>query len=634
MSEINPLEIRRESLDKVLSHDYRKGPLLLLAGPGTGKTFSLLKTIKHQIDNGYSITDFYEATLTNAAADDFLTEAKEKISESFEASSTLHFRAKGILHRYANELNIDPGFTVIDHNCKDLILRDISAIVGIQLSDVDQKIKTYRNSSANVDPREDDFSKTYRAIQSYFSALDWFDIVLLSCRILEENQQIQSVESSRFKFLLIDEYQDLNFSDQRFVELLLNNRNTLLAVGDDDQSIYSGRCADPSGIRNFRDRYPSARILPLPVTSRIPSNVISASHSLICQNMDRCPKDRIIPLIEIDDRADQGFVISVNNKSDKAEKEFIFQALVNLLGNGILPEQILVLCNCRALGEELIESIQERDKNFPIQNDLERIYDIRFSEYLIDQIRKFLTSPNDNLSLRVIISALSNGFREEESLLTRQAFQAQLSLWQEIQKDDLNPQIVGLRPIIIRMCEVYSRLVDIGDIEEKIRVFVKEFDQLHWLIEFLQDNGDLNENNHSEPTEKSQTGIRFLTIHSSKGLDADFIFIPFLEDSLDLPGNNIEEKRRLLYVALSRAKVGVVMSWAWSRRSGKRFKCSGVGGPVTGRNPSPLISECGVNPNLVPRRSSITSPDQAMQILSHHCEVLTKYDSLQLQRSK
>lgn len=626
MSEINPLELRSEYSRRVLAHDYSKGPLLLLAGPGTGKTFSLLMTIKDQIQLGYSIDDFFEATLTNAAADDFLGDAKNEISSSFESSSTLHFRAKGILHRYADALHLDPSFTVIDHNCEDLIVRDMATILEIRISAVSRHLRAYRESSANGEPREDNFSNTYRALQSYYSALDWFDVVLLACRLLEENQQIRGVESSRFEFLLIDEYQDLNSTDQRFVELLLNHRNTLLVVGDDDQSIYSGRCADPSGIINFHDRYPNAHTMHLPVTSRLPSNVISASYKLISLNASRFPKDRVIALHETDTRADQGFVVSVNNKSDKAEKEFIYEALVTLLNHGISPGQILVLCNCRALGEELIEVMQEMDGNLPIRNDLERAYDIGFHEYLLDHIRTFLRDPNNNLSIRVIIDALSEGFHDEESFLVKLAFEAQLSLWEAMHRDDLIQQIGNLLPSIIRIREVSSELIDVADIDTKIRAFVEAFEQLHFLTDYLQVDDEVSIDDHPAPIEDSEAGVRFITIHSSKGLDADFVFIPFLEETLGLPGHDEEEQRRLLYVALTRAKVGVVMSWAWSRRSEKRFKCSGVGGPVTGRNPSPFIRECGINPNLVPRGAVVTSTESAINILRHHCEVLINYD--------
>lgn len=531
MFEINPLDIRIESSERVLAHDYRAGPLLLLAGPGTGKTYSLLETIKHQITRGYSTQDFFEATLTNAAADDFLKDAKSSISVFFNSSSTLHYRAKGILHRYANELGLHPNFTVVDQYCEELIVRDLASILDMHYSETSEQLKEYREFSAHGEIIDTNFSISYRLLQSFYTALDWYDVVLHACRLLEDNEGIRDTESERFVFLLIDEYQDLNPSDQRFVQLLLNNRSTLLVVGDDDQSIYSSRHADPSGIINFQDRYSNAHILTLPVTSRIPSNIVSASHSLINCNEDRYPKARLIALNETDVRADQGFVVSVNNKSDKAEKQFIYEALATLLNQDISPEEILVLCNCRALGEELIEAILEIDQTMPIKNDLERQYDVSFNDYLLNHIRTFLRDPNNNLSTRLVLNSVSEGPREEESILVKLAFQAGSSLWVAMQRDDLSQHIDNLHPQIMRIAEVYSNLEVELDIDAKTITFVEAFEQLGFLSDYLLINENAGDDARSEAVLEPDDGVRFITIHSSKGLDADFVFIPFLEKS-------------------------------------------------------------------------------------------------------
>ena len=119
-----------------------------------------------------------------------------------------------------------------------------------------------------------------------------------------------------------------------------------------------------------------------------------------------------------------------------------------------------------------------------------------------------------------------------------------------------------------------------------------------------------------------EKAVRFITLHSSKGLDGDFVFIPFLEEALGLPAGDEEERRRLLYVALTRAKVGIAISWAWSRRSEKRFKCSGDGGDVTKRSPSPSIEESGVSPSLVPPWQGASSAAAAIDMLCRHAEAI------------
>lgn len=111
-----------------MNHDYSQSSLILLVGPVTGKTYSLLETIKNQLENGLDQSDFFKATLTNAAANDFILDARKQIIPEFKSSSTLHHRTKGILHNHAVLLNLNPNFTVIDEKYEKLILRDICLI--------------------------------------------------------------------------------------------------------------------------------------------------------------------------------------------------------------------------------------------------------------------------------------------------------------------------------------------------------------------------------------------------------------------------------------------------------------------------------------------------------------------------
>ena len=623
MSETDPVNLRTEFTRRVLGHDYSKGPLLLFAGPGTGKTFSLLETIKYQLERDHSIPDFYETTLTNAAADDFLEDARAQISPEFDSSSTLHFRAKGILHQNAPHVGINPNFMAIDSNCEELLIQDLAAILGKQVSEVNDQLRDYRESSAKCISSDQAFCSIYQDLQSFYSAVDWFDVVSLACKLLENNKEIRDKESQRFRFLLIDEYQDLNPADQKLVQLLNNERNSLLAVGDDDQSIYSGRFSDPSGIVNFTSRYPTAEVLTLPVTSRLPSKVASASYQLICINDNRHPKDKVLSLNETDRRADEGFVFSVNNKSDKAEKEFLYEAMRVLLEHGVPPKEILVLCNCRALGLELVDSIRELDDRIPIRNDLHKIFDVEKSQYLLDQIRRFLSNAHENLPLRVILSELLRSKLEDASDIVKYSFERKLSIWRGIHEEELLQQLGRSQSAVERLKRAVSTVASIKSAEERLKAFLGELKPLGYLLEFLPaQQSDADQKGEGEDPESQNTGIRFITLHSSKGLDADFIFIPFMEESIGLPGNDIEEQRRLLYVALTRAKVGVVMTWAWSRRSDKRFKCSGQGGEVIRRNPSPFIRACGINPNLVPPSANKTSVEVALGMLAHHCQML------------
>jgi DNA helicase-2/ATP-dependent DNA helicase PcrA len=618
MSEDKAIDIRNESSERILNHDYRNGPLLLLAGPGTGKTFSLLETIKFQSHKEFTIGDFYEVTLTNTAAEDFIRDAKKEISDDYNSSSTLHYRAKGILHRYASKVGLNPGFTIIDNYCKDIFRFDLSSITGIKRTDLKKLVDCYQESEAKLHDGDEPFISLYNGLQYYYSALDWFRVVSLACRILGSEDQVRDEESNKSGFILIDEYQDLNPADQLFIQLLLNGRNQLLAVGDDDQSIYSGRYADPAGIVTFTSRYKNASVMHLPVTSRLPTNVISASHQLISHNQKRFAKNQLIPIEEMDHRANSGFVISVNTKSGKAERVFICQALDTLFNQKVPPENILILCNYKALGIELFSFINSSECKYPIINELEKEFDLNPERYLIEQINKFIITPQDNLSMRILLDVLLDDYKEELSKIVIYSFTKQMPIWEALQTEELLQDIIPVQSIINNIIHAYVNSTAYESNYDKLRKFIQEVQSLQYLLAIIEKQDKTKEN-----IEKiHEKAIRIMTIHSSKGLDADFVFIPFMEESIGLPGHDIEEQRRLLYVALTRAKVGVIMTWAWSRQSDKRFKSTGDGGSVTNRKPSPFITECGININLVRPKSAITSSQKAIEIINYYSSKL------------
>jgi DNA helicase-2/ATP-dependent DNA helicase PcrA len=619
---MDPFEIRAQSSTSVLAHDYSQGPLLLLAGPGTGKTYSLLETIRTKVEDGASVDDFFEATLTNAAADDFITTAHQRVSEDFSASSTLHFRAKGLLHKHAEAAHLYAGFTVIDQLCEDVILGDLTARLAIPGDALGPQLFSYRREVATAQEVDSPFSGVYRQIQDFYSALDWFDVIRLACDLLETNKEIRDKEGDEFQYLLIDEYQDLNASDQRFIELLLNGGRTLLAVGDDDQSIYSGRFADATGITNFQSRYPDAEIIQLPVTSRIPSAIIEASYHLISRNTVRAPKDQLIPLPDTDGRAGGGFVISVNTRSAKAEAQFIHDAIAGLLDQNVAPSEILVLCACRALGLELLERVSEMDSDgrIPLRNDLEARDSLSPDSYAFQKLVGLIANHDDNLAVRIVLDTFLDKDATEIRSLVFHAMDRGISMWEAMGDTDLLDTLSTMQSAIVEfMRQVEALEAGLLPYDAAGRL-VQEFPPLQNLAPQLEIGPapQDEEPQDLEPDTHQTDAVRFITFHSSKGLEADFVFMPFMEDDLGLPADSEEERRRLLYVALTRAKIGVTMSWAWSRRSDKRFKCSGKGGDVTHRQPSHHIAECGIDPSLAKPWQGESPTEIALEILTNH----------------
>ena len=622
-----PLSIRAEFTATVLAHDFDSGPLLLLAGPGAGKTYMLLQTIKRQTEEGFHHSEVFEATLTNAAADDFLRDAKEVVCPEFSSSSTLHYRAKGILHRHAGEIGLTRGFTVVDEPSERIIMRDAAFIFDASDDEAELGLRKYRAGSADGHAPSDAFGQLYSALQFFYGAVDWLDVVRLAGLLLSERPDVLVEERARFEFLLVDEYQDLNEADQCLVEALLDGRTRFVAAGDDDQSIYFGvRRARPEGIMAFETRYPGAVVEILPVTSRLPSRVIDASHSLICRNTERKAKPKLIPLRDVDNRADGGFVISANLKSGKAEREFVASALDTMLrlDRPVPAKEMLVLCNAKALGRELVEYVRASYPDVPVASQFDQTVSSSPEESCLEALARFLADPNDSLALRKVLGFHGSSVGDVCPLVSAAMKQSQ-TLWTVMRSRLPSGSESTLPPGMRCLAAELLAAFEFDETPDRVRSVVSAVPQLLPLLALL-DAGEAARDDTEPANADSTEGVRFMTLHSSKGLAADFVFIPFMERSIPLAASDTEEARRLLYVAMTRARVGVVFSWAWSRRTGGRFRSKGTGGPPKDRQPSQLIGECRVPSSITRPGDGHTADELAMQVLAKFALHAAAYD--------
>ena len=606
MPNIDPEVLRNEFSAKILSYDYSKGPLLILAGPGTGKTHSLLETIKCQVKAGAKLQDFFVTTLTNAAAGDFENDVKAQLSSEFENVSTLHFRAKGIVHQYADMVGLHPSFLVLSNLEKGCVLKEIqlhlSAIKKAKIKDVANFLKQYEKEAANNKTITfNSFVSIYRKLKKYYNVIDWYDVTYYACKILAENTNIFKKESSRQSFILVDEYQDLNKADQDLIKLMLGS-SYLLVVGDDDQSIYGGRFADPSGIINFPTVYKGATKIVLPVCSRCPTPIIKASYSLISKNdsSNRFVKPQLVALRDTDKKADGGFIASVGLKSSKGEVEFLVAAIRAIINNNSdKANDIMVLCASRSLGLELIEMIRARDPGISIDDKLTK-EDKEPMCLIANYLKRFLNDHNDNLALRMFMDLFLK--IPAKIFAIAYALEEDDSLWGTLQRIVTKKGLKKEKIVLDKFIDII-RSSENRSIEEKLNIFAHEYPELKEALDDILRSQEgykaaLPEDEQRSIKVISAKGIKFMTMHRSKGLDAKYVFIPFMEDEIKLPATDIEEQRRLLYVALTRARVSVVLSWAFSRRSATRHRAGGGG--FMRRLRSTFINDCGISKDLPP----------------------------------
>jgi superfamily I DNA/RNA helicase len=609
----DPLTARDQVTARVLAHDYTEGPLLLLAGPGTGKSYSLKETIKKQSAKGYAVSDFYAMTLTKAAAGKFEAEVKDEISKEFDHVSTVHFRAKGILHKYADRVGLPKSFRVLTGAPSaeiEVVLSDIQQDFVVRGRNIGKKelkalFQEYQAAVANLQsPPDTDFANRFAFYRQFYRAVEWYDVIALACRILAESKDIRATESQLSPFLLVDEYQDLNPAEQELMRLLCNGRSTLLAVGDDDQSIYGGtmRYAEPSGILNFKSLFPTASKIILPVCSRCPTNILQKASELISRNLCRdSEKKPLLALPQVDERSLCGLVASVGLKSEKAEAEFVVAALRCLSDVGVPASEILVLCASKNLGTLLLQSVQKHDSGLKLQDCLgvqKRRLD---AHQMLTYLLEFLENQEDNnLPLRILLAYLCC-LKPKEILILRQAAVVnKQSLWSALstarERGDLKESALNRIQRFVNCVEETNRQEPVC----RLKTFAILYPLLEQAVVAWEASQNVIEQCAGEEARITQespvTGIRFMTMHSSKGLDARYVFIPFMENDVLLGGKDVEERRRLLYVAITRARTAVILTWAWSRRAAVRYKAGG--GSVTGRQRHSFLSECGLTQDI------------------------------------
>jgi superfamily I DNA/RNA helicase len=590
---------------QVLAHDYSQGPLLLLAGPGTGKSFSLKETIKHQIGAGRSLSEFYAMTLTKAAAGKFEDEVKKEIAKDFRAASTVHFRAKGIVHKYAERVGLPKSFEILSPAELGEVLVDIHQDFKSHGMPVGKKamkgmLAKYQEAAAELKTNEDGFGRSFVFYRHFYKALEWYDVVSLACRILVESEDARTMEANSFPFLLVDEYQDLNRAEQQFIRLLCGGCPTLLAVGDDDQSIYGGtmRYADVSGVLNFCQLYPTAKKTVLPVCSRCPSRILKAAHALIAKNLSRdASKHQLLPMPTEDERSQGGLVASISLKSEKEEAACLAAGLQTLRSAGVPAKEIVVLCASRGLGEELLVRIQDKEHSLPLDNLLRKQDTVVEAGQIVSYLRRFLADYDDNLALRMLLSYLCSLAIATICALRKCAIENRSSLWNALTQGGERARSKGSDIEKHRLFtktvtesegqDLLTRLKNFAEVYPFLRAAVALFE-----AEQVPAQPVLEEEARTE-TEKPVTGIRFMTMHGSKGLEARYVLIPFMEDEVTLPGKDIEERRRVLYVAITRARTAALLTWAWSRRSQARHKAGG--GIAAGRHRHSFLAECGLH---------------------------------------
>lgn len=594
------------------------GPLLILAGAGSGKTATMTHRIAYLIEQGVSPYQILAVTFTNKAAGE-MRERVEKLVGRCPGMwiMTFHAMSLRILREHCERIGYQHNFVVYDTIDQKTLIKTI-----MKEQNIDAKLYPQAYLSAaiskqkehDVSPREyleteaDNFrskviGSVYRAYQEQLkrnNAMDFDDLLVNALHVLRDNPDILADYQHRFRYILVDEYQDTNHIQYEIIRLLAKARQNLCVVGDDDQCIYQWRGADISNILNFEKDFPQARVIKLEQNYRSYGNILAAAHSVIRNNRGRKAKKLWT------DKAAGDKIVYRRCDSDKEEAYYIAQE-IDLLKNGQRTyDDFAILYRTNAQSRLFEDALKRRGIPYQILSGFS-FYERKETKDMICYMR-LVVNPADDLALKRVINEPKRGIGAVTlGKLEALARVHGLSLLDILSQDEISYSLpakaqkaVGEMVRIIRLCaqekenlrvsdiydqllvksgylkaleaedtqEAASRIENLMDFKSFIYDYEKEkedTDEKATLEEFLEKvatNGD------ADKMEEGTGKVTLMTMHSAKGLEFPIVFLPGMEDGL-FPGhraldneNGMEEERRLCYVGMTRAREKLFLTGA------------------------------------------------------------------------
>ena len=570
---------------------YGDGPLLILAGAGSGKTRVITSRIAHLVrERGVAPGNILAVTFTNKAA----TEMKERLERMLGMSlgrgigygglwiSTFHSACVRILRQHIDRLGYKRSFVIYDETDRSSLVKACAADLRIdaeryQPRAIASKISSLKNNLTGAD----EFAKTasgfgfddvvgrvyslYEEKLRESDGLDFDDLLMLTVRLLERHQDVLGYYQGMFHHILIDEYQDTNRAQYRLVRLLTTQRKNLCVVGDDDQSIYKFRGADISNILNFEKDYPEARVIKLEQNYRSTQNILGAAGAVVARNIGRKPKELWTQ------KRGGDKIVCYKAGDEKDEARFICRTIQKEIDEGRSLRQIAILYRTNAQSRALEDALRNWGTPYRIFGGL-RFYDRKEIKDVIAYLR-VVQNPADIVSLRRIINVPARGLGDTTiEKLEAAAAHAGTGLYLmalEADRLDLTPSakkklreftamIERLRSEFgsMTITELVRRVIlDTGygaaleqdkNVESRIRLenlnelltATEDFQEQHReasLPAFLDQVAlitDSEQQTSAEGRRGSADTVTLMTLHNAKGLEFSVVFLAGMEEGL------------------------------------------------------------------------------------------------------
>ena len=591
------------------------GPLLIVAGAGTGKTKVLTSRISHLIKKNKAYPNqILAVTFTNKAA----KEMQSRVSKILGATATglswlgtFHSICAKLLRKHASAVNLNSNFTIIDTDDQTRLIKNICKAENIDIKQLSPRfilaiIDKWKNKGLypneviinNKDIYEKTILPVYKIYQQKLTDLntcDFGDLILHVVKILEKNIDIKTIYSKNFKYILVDEYQDTNFIQSRFLNLLAEKNKNLCCVGDDDQSIYSWRGAEIKNFLEFDQTYKNTKIIRLEQNYRSTQNILSVASQLISNNQNRVGKT-LKTTMEEGDLIDlncykngKDEAIGVSDEIEKIKKKYslnnvailvraIFQTRefeerflkiglpYRILGGTKFYERAEIkdcVAYLRIVHQHRDDLAFERIVNNPKRS---------IGDNTLKQIHEFAKKHSTNLEF-ASRKMIEQNLIKPKTKLGLSFFLNSLTKW----RDDLENKKVNhikLLQIIMDESGYSAMLKNKKDVENENRLenikellsAMKEFDTLEGFLEHVSLATSIDQDWEGHK-------VNMMTMHAAKGLEFDVVFLPGWEEGLfphqksieEKGQNGLEEERRLAYVGITRAKKKALISFSMNR---------------------------------------------------------------------
>ena len=624
------------SLDSNLPEDWKKllnpsqiqaietinGPVLIMAGAGSGKTRVLTHRYAHLVKHhNVDVEQILAITFTNKAAE----EMKSRISKLLNLKispkwiSTFHSLCVKILRIHGDKIGYKSNFTIYDQSDSNKVIRNCMSENNVDLKQYSPKrfqahISNLKNSMISpgeaLENAESFFEVKVAEIYSSYekkliiaNSMDFDDLLIKTVELLQTNESILKFWSNKFQFIMVDEYQDTNFVQYKLVELLGSNNKNVCVVGDSDQSIYAFRGADIRNIIEFEKDFSDATVIQLDKNYRSSKKILNLANSVISNNPRKIEKNLWT------DNEDGLDISSFRFRSEKDEARWVAEEVKSLIDSS-KENEIAIFYRTNSQSRLFEEELRMLNINYKVIGSV-RFYDRKEIKDIISYLQ-FLVNDSDTVAFERIVNVPRRGIGEstvkkiriylnetgksifealesiEEIKNISPRIKGSLSEFKDLITELKSYSLQGPSKTIQKVLELTGykmSLIKEGTLESQMRIenieellnsafsfenlYEEEIDEPYGMLrDYLESIALFSETDKLEDADR----VLLMTLHNAKGLEFPYVFMTGMEENLfpherSSQGDNseIEEERRLCYVGITRAEKKLYLTHAWSR---------------------------------------------------------------------